>query len=54
MLLRVSQAGNIPTWMVKAFPVDVRYTAIAVGYNAGQAIFGGNLEPKHVMIYLYW
>jgi len=30
--------GNLPTWMVKAFPVETRFTAIAVGYNAAQVL----------------
>jgi len=31
----------LPTWMVEAFPPKVRYSAVAIGYNFSQAIFGG-------------
>ena len=31
----------LPAWMVLSFPKDVRFSAIALGYNAAQALFGG-------------
>ena len=34
----------LPTLLITAFDPEVRYTAVAVGYNTGQAIFGG-LSP---------
>uniref|UniRef100_A0A7S1H4C3 Major facilitator superfamily (MFS) profile domain-containing protein n=2 Tax=Hemiselmis andersenii TaxID=464988 RepID=A0A7S1H4C3_HEMAN len=44
-------AGNVPTWMVRAFPVHIRFTTIAVGYNAGQAAFGGTASILATLIY---
>eukprot|EP00041_Stephanoeca_diplocostata_P023962 m.598589 g.598589 ORF g.598589 m.598589 type:complete len:476 (+) comp22422_c0_seq8:221-1648(+) len=32
------------TWMVEAFPTELRFTAVAIGYNLAQAIFGGSVE----------
>jgi MHS family proline/betaine transporter-like MFS transporter len=43
--------GNLPTWMVKSFPVDVRYSAIAIGYNSAQALFGGTAGILATLIY---
>mmetsp|Transcript_15648 Transcript_15648/g.24482 ORF Transcript_15648/g.24482 Transcript_15648/m.24482 type:complete len:191 (+) Transcript_15648:947-1519(+) len=33
--------GPLPAWMCELFPSASRYTAIALGYNISQAVFGG-------------
>ena len=30
-------------WMVEAFPVESRYSAVAIGYNAAHALLGGTI-----------
>ena len=36
-----SYMGPIPTLFVELFPTRVRFTAVALSYNLGVAIFGG-------------
>jgi len=42
--------GSLPAWMVSMFPVQLRFSCIAVGYNAGQAIFGGTASIVGTML----
>uniref|UniRef100_A0A6U6BG11 Major facilitator superfamily (MFS) profile domain-containing protein n=1 Tax=Guillardia theta TaxID=55529 RepID=A0A6U6BG11_GUITH len=43
--------GSLPAWMVSIFPVQLRFSCIAVGYNAGQAIFGGTASIVGTMLF---
>jgi len=40
-LLQCMMTASIPAWVVESFPTRVRYSAVAIGYNFCQAIFGG-------------
>ena len=43
----------LPTWMIDSFSPQLRYSAVAVGYNVAQAIFGG-LAPAVSSALVVW
>ena len=30
-------------WMIESFPIEVRYSAVAIGYNGAHALIGGTV-----------
>jgi len=38
-------------WMVQSFPVEVRYSAVSVGYNLAIALFGGTVALVNTALY---
>ena len=40
-ILCVMCVGPWFRWMVEAFPIEARYSAVAIGYNGAHALIGG-------------
>jgi len=44
-------ASAMGAWMALTFPPEVRYSAVAIGYNVAQATFGGSIALVSTALY---